>query len=132
MKKIFITLMIFFQFSVVNAATTECDAQDTACVAQLLADTSDANDQALLGMVVVGAGAFYLWNNRSKDEKEELIQSFKDGHGLPLIESDKFALSLFPAKAGFVSSVNNDFIKPKLYTDKSFDMNIIKFSYKFN
>ena len=123
------TLTLFFQFGDLYA---DCDVEDNACVAQLLADTSDANDQALLGMVVVGAGAFYLWNNRSNDEKEELIQSFKDGHGLPLIESDKFALSLFPAKAGFFSSVNNDFIKPKLYTDKSFDMNIIKFSYKFN
>ena len=129
MKKIMFTLILFFQFGDLYA---DCAVEDTACVAQLLADTSDANDQALLRMVVVGAGAFYLWNNRSKDEKEELIQSFKDGHGLPLIESDKFALSLFPAKAGFVSSVNNDFIKPKLYTDKSFDMNIIKFSYKFN
>ena len=125
-----VTFILFFQFADLNAKS--CVADDTVCVAQLLADTSDANDQALLRMVVIGGGAFYLWNNRSKDEKEELIQSFKAGHGLPLIESDKFALSLFPAKAGFVSSVNNDFINPKLYTDKSFDMNIIKFSYKFN
>ena len=132
MKKILFTLMIFFQFSVVNAATTECDSEDTVCVAQLLSDTSDANDRALLKIIVVGAGGFYLWNNRSEDEKEELMQSLKDGHGLPLIKSDRFDLSVFPAKVGFVSSSKNDFIKPRLYTDKSFDLNIIKFSYKFN
>tara|TARA_Y100000996_G_C22161566_1_gene494803 strand:- start:131 stop:529 length:399 start_codon:yes stop_codon:yes gene_type:complete len=132
MKKILFTLILFFQFGHVNAATTSCDSEDTACVAQLLSDASDANDTAILKMLVVGGGAYYLWNNRSKDEKEELMQSLKDGHGLPLIDSDKFALSLFPAKAGYVSSVNSDFVKPKLYTDKSFDMNIIKFSYKFN
>ena len=132
MKKILFTLIILFQFSHVNAATTSCNSQDTACVAQLLSDASDANDTAILKMVIVGGGAYYLWKNRSKDEKEELMQSIKDGHGLPLIKSDKFDLSLLPSKPGFVSSVNNDFIEPKLYTDKSFDMNIIKFSYKFN
>ena len=44
MKKLFLTLSLILNFTFAEAATTSCDSQDTACIAQLLSDTSDAND----------------------------------------------------------------------------------------
>jgi hypothetical protein len=133
MKKLFLTLSLILNFTFAEAATTSCDSQDTACIAQLLSDTSDANDRAVLGMVVVGAGAFYFWNNRSEDKKEELIQSIKDGNGLPLINSNRYDLSIFPAKKDLNLEIYETFHKQdRLNIDKALDVNIIRFRYKFN
>ena len=131
MKQILLTLILIINYVDVEAAPTECDSQDTACVALLLADVSDSNDAALLGIIVVGGGIFYLWNNND-DKKDELIQSIKNGNGLPLIKSTSYDLSLLPTKKYLNNNKNDTFIYQGLQLDKSIDIDIIRFRYKFN
>tara|TARA_B100000768_G_scaffold103788_1_gene96461 strand:+ start:531 stop:914 length:384 start_codon:yes stop_codon:yes gene_type:complete len=127
MKKIFVMIVLMFPYEHIKA---DCVSTDTACVAQLLADVSDDNDQALLGMIIVGAGGFYLWNNNSKEEQENIMQSLKNGNGLPLINNNKYDLNIFPKKLEIESNFKNTHMH--LDINKSFDIDIVKFRYKFN
>jgi len=132
MKQILLTLILIINHVFVEAAPTECDVEDNACMAEMLADISDSNDAAMLGIIVVGGGIFYLFNNSNDDKKDELIQSIKNGNGLPLIKSTSYDLSLLPTKKYLKNNKNDTFIYQGLQLDNSIDLDIIRFRYKFN
>ena len=77
MGSIFKTLlaraMIVVPTSYADHEPDGCDADDNACMAHLLSDVSDSNDTAILGLVAVGFGAYYLLVDKSKDEKKEFF-----------------------------------------------------------
>ena len=98
MGSIFKTLlalaMIVVPTSYADHEPDGCDADDNACMAHLLSDVSDSNDTAILGLVAVGFGAYYLLVDKSKDEKKEFLNDIRNGKGLPLIRTNRFSVEI--------------------------------------
>tara|TARA_B110000305_G_C19215835_1_gene528118 strand:+ start:331 stop:699 length:369 start_codon:yes stop_codon:yes gene_type:complete len=118
-------LAFFFVLSM-NIFSKECNANDTVCVANLLADVSDSNDAALAGMVVVGFAGYYYFIDKSPEEKKELMDNFKNGMGLELINRNNFSIEIPSPTRKFSPNQNSFFARDSQTID------FLKIKYSFN
>ena len=128
MKK-FITILIGFGCFLGSSdlhAQSECNANDTACVAKLLNDASNSNDGAVLGMVAVGFGIYYYVVDKPEAEKKEALKNFKEGKGLPIYDANKFSIEIPSPNKLPVNEADSFFA---LKNKKS---SLLEFKYKFN
>ena len=127
--KRFITILIGFGCFLSSShlhAQSSCDSNDTACVAKLLNDVSNSNDDAVLGMVAVGFGIYYWVVDKPEDEKKEALKNFKEGKGLPIYEVNKFSIEIpSPNKLPVIES-------DSFFALKNQKSSLLDFRYKFN
>tara|TARA_B100000795_G_C22574085_1_gene351220 strand:+ start:334 stop:699 length:366 start_codon:yes stop_codon:yes gene_type:complete len=121
MKYFFVLLFIFN----VNLFSKTCNANDPVCLADLVNDVNDSNNAALAGMLAVGAG-YYFFRNKSDEEKTELINNFKNGKGMEILNKQKFVIEIPSPMKRFTPNQSNFFGAE----NKNIDFLAIR--YKFN
>jgi len=84
-----------------STAKADCAGDDAACLARLTASASDSNDQATLGIVLVGGlaawGVYALMQKDDPKDQTDWISRFANGQGLRLanVGDDAFDISVF-------------------------------------
>jgi hypothetical protein len=104
----------------------ECNANDPVCMARLNQEISDSGDGAVLGMVAVGFGIYYLMVDKPQNEKKEALKNFREGKGLPIYNTNKFSIEI-PSPNKFPVIESDSFFA--LENKKS---SLLEFRYKFN
>jgi len=111
--------LLSLAISIVSPAVhADCRADDAACLAAMAANSNDGNTGVTVALVGLAAlGVYVVMKNRPKEEKQELVNSYLRGEGVPLWSTEGGANI-----SAFSSSFQNG-LKPNTSVfDKSQDL----------